>query len=67
MPDIIISDTSCLIVLAKIGELELLKKLYGSIITTEDIAKEFGEELPNWIEVKQINDYFKQRILEMHR
>ncbi len=30
----IISDTSCLILLDKIGELEILNKLFGKIITT---------------------------------
>lgn len=34
----IISDTSCFIILAEIGELELLRKVYGNIITTSDIA-----------------------------
>lgn len=46
MLSVIISDTSCLIILSKIGELELLKKIYGSIVTTEDIATEFGEDIP---------------------
>ena len=40
MPKTIISDTSCFIVLTNIGELELLHKLYGRIITTLDIATE---------------------------
>jgi predicted nucleic acid-binding protein len=42
MPRTIISDTSCLIVLSKINELELLYKVYGQIITTPEIAQEFG-------------------------
>ena len=46
MPKIIISDTSCFIVLTNIGELDLLYKVYGRIITTIDIATEFGETLP---------------------
>ena len=33
MPEIIISDTSCLIILHKIGELDLLHKVYGSVTT----------------------------------
>ncbi len=48
----IISDTSCFIILSKIGELELLHKLYGQIITTLDIAEEFGETLPNWVSIE---------------
>lgn len=61
----IISDTSCLIILSKIGELELLYKLYGQIITTLDIAEEFGEILPNWVTIEKVSDKYRQRILEM--
>ncbi len=43
MPKTIISDTSCFIILTNIGELELLHKVYGEIITTIDIATEYGD------------------------
>lgn len=65
MPKTIISDTSCLIVLSKIGAFELLQKVYGQIITTSDIAKEFGESLPEWVIIKEVVDIFKQKILEL--
>src|ERR1035437_1346548 len=61
----IISDTSCLILLTNIGELDLLHEVYGQIITTIDIANEYGEKLPNWIEIKEVKDKYRQRILEM--
>lgn len=61
----IISDTSCLIVLSKIGEIELLKKVYEHIVTTTDIAAEFGEALPDWINVLLVNDLLRQQLLEM--
>jgi predicted nucleic acid-binding protein len=38
----IIADTSCLILLDNIGELDLLHKLYGTIITTSAVKSEFG-------------------------
>lgn len=47
MPNIKISDTSCLINLKKIGELELLKGIYCKISTTNDIALKYGEALAN--------------------
>jgi predicted nucleic acid-binding protein len=50
----IIVDTSCLIILTKINELDLLKLLYSKIIITEEIAKEFGGILPDWIIVYPI-------------
>ena len=45
----IIADTSCLIILSKIKELPLLKLLYGEVLITDTIAKEFDEPLPDWI------------------
>lgn len=65
MPKTIIADTSCFIILSKIGALELLQKLYGQIITTSDIAEEFGEILPEWVIIKEVEDKFKQKILEL--
>jgi predicted nucleic acid-binding protein len=65
MPKIIISDTSCFIVLTNIGELDLLHKVYGQITTTLDIAAEFGEILPDWVEIKSVNDKYRQKLLEM--
>jgi predicted nucleic acid-binding protein len=61
----IISDTSCFILLTNIGELELLYKVYGQITTTIDIANEFGEKLPNWVEIKDVKDKYRQQLLEM--
>jgi len=65
MPKIIISDTSCLIILNKIGELYLLRQLYNTVTITEDILLEYGEQLPDWIEVQQAKDQFRQQLLEM--
>jgi len=51
MPSVIVSDTSCIILFFKIGELELLKKLFGEIHITETVSKEFDQPLPDWIKV----------------
>jgi predicted nucleic acid-binding protein len=61
----IISDTSCLIILSKIGELDLLNKVYGQIITTPDIVKEYGDTLPKWIVIQDVSDQYRQQILEL--
>ena len=50
----IIVDTSCLIILTKIKELNLLKLLYSKVIITNEIANEFGSELPDWVTVYPI-------------
>ena len=61
----IISDTSCFILLTNIGELDLLHKVYGQIITTIDIAIEYGETLPEWVEIKKVADINTQKLLEL--
>ena len=61
----IISDTSSFIILTNIGELELLHKVYGQIVTTLDIATEYGEMLPEWVEIATVKDKYRQQLLEM--
>lgn len=64
MPRVIISDTSCFIVLTNIGELELLRQVYGHVITTPDIVAEYGDPLPDWVEIAAVQDQYRQMILE---
>jgi predicted nucleic acid-binding protein len=65
MPKTIISDTSCFIILSKIRELELLQQLFGNIVTTPQIAAEFGETLPDWVEIISVQDKHKQQLFEL--
>jgi len=60
----IISDTSCLILLDKIGELSILNKLFGNITTTSEVAEEYGQPLPPWFEIKKPSDKNYQAIIE---
>ena len=64
MQKVIISDTSCLILLDKIGEVNLLNKLFGQIIITQDIAREFKKELPDWFTIVEPTNKTYQKILE---
>lgn len=64
MPKIVISDTSTLILFHKIDEFNLLKKVYGELITTPEIAGEFGETLPDWIKIQPVTDKKYQSFLE---
>ncbi len=56
MHKIVISDTSTLILFHKIESLDLLQKVYGELITTPEIAEEFGEKLPVWIKLQSVSD-----------
>lgn len=64
MQKVIISDTSCLILLDKIGELELLNKLFGQILITIEISNEFKKELPDWFSIAESTNKTYQKILE---
>lgn len=64
MPKVVIADSSCLIILSKIGELHLLHLLYEFIYITPEIEREFGESLPEWIIVEDVKDKQFQKYLE---
>ena len=64
MQRIIISDTSCLIILDKIGETGILKKLYEQISITSTIAQEFGQALPDWISIQDATNKTYENLLQ---
>ena len=39
--------------------------LYKTIVTTTEIAQEFGENLPDWVEIIPVSDKTKQELLEI--
>lgn len=61
----IISDTSCFIILTNINELDILHKVYQKILTTQEIAIEYEEALPEWVEIVTVKDKYRQQLLEM--
>jgi predicted nucleic acid-binding protein len=65
MSDLVIADTSCLIVLQKINRLTILKELFNSISITPDIYLEFGQEIPEWIVIREIKDKKKKQLLQL--
>ena len=58
-------DGLCNITLTNIGELDIIQKLYNKITTTIEIATEFGEPLPEWVEILSVKSKDTQRLLEM--
>lgn len=64
MQEIVVSDTSCLILLHKIGRISLLESLFKSVTVTATIAKEFGKSLPDFIIIENPKDVNYQKILE---
>lgn len=64
MHGIIVSDTSCLILLDKIGKLDILQLLFKKVTITSIIAKEFGNKLPDFIDIEDPKESDFQRIFE---
>jgi predicted nucleic acid-binding protein len=60
----VIADASCFIILFKIGELGLLRKIFGEVYTTVEIAEEFGFPLPSWINLRSVTNKNYQQVLE---
>lgn len=52
MPETIIADASSFIILSNIGELEILKETYGTVVSTSVVLSEFGEPVPEWVFVR---------------
>jgi predicted nucleic acid-binding protein len=65
MSKVIISDTSCLIALDRINQLDILNKLFSTVVTTPEVAAEFGRNLPIWIEIIPVTNQQKKRELEL--
>jgi predicted nucleic acid-binding protein len=65
--NVIISDTSCLIGLTNIKQLDLLEKLYNHVTITPEVLKEytekFKEKLPDWIDIKEAKNKEKVKKL----
>lgn len=63
--EIVIADASCFILLDKIGELQLLKSIFKTVVTTSIVAKEFGTELPTWIQIRNVTNVSFQSTLDI--
>ncbi|GAA4401929.1 hypothetical protein GCM10023187_16590 [Nibrella viscosa] len=57
---LVISDTSSLILLDKIKEIDLLSRCFDRVLTTPVVVREYGFPLPDWITVQAPTDLLKQ-------
>ncbi|SRR5258707_3723872 len=62
---VVIADTSCFILLDKIGKLSLLQDVFGTVATTKEVASEFIKPLPYWVSIKSPNNVKFVQLLEM--
>ena len=52
----VIANSSCLIALVNIQMLSILKDLYGRIYITREVFEEFGKDIQDWIEIREVKD-----------
>ena len=64
MSEVVIADTSCLILLDKIGHLELLRSLFSEVVVTPEVVEEYGNPLPSFIKSKTITEGVSNPILD---
>jgi predicted nucleic acid-binding protein len=57
---VVITDTTCFIILDKIGVLYLLGQVFSTVITTPEIALEFGLPLPGWVTVITASPHLRE-------
>jgi len=62
---VVIADTTCFILLEKIGEINLLRSVFGNIVTSSIIAAEYGSPLPQWIQIIDAQDKHLQDTLQI--
>lgn len=55
MSECIVSDSTCLIALERIGSVEILPALFGSILIPPVVQREFGISIP-WLMVTELTD-----------
>jgi len=65
MPKIIISVTSCFILLSTIDQLNLFFELYGEVYTTPEVVQEFGTSLPFWVISISPSNQVQKEILKL--
>lgn len=53
---VIVTDSSCFIILQKINALFILKELFQFVLTTPEVQIEFGYPLPGWVIVESVTD-----------
>lgn len=53
---VVITDASCFILFDKIDAFSVLKELYKEVITTPEIAAEYGKRLPVWVDVRAVQN-----------
>ena len=60
-----VSNTSCLIGLESIGRLDLLERLYQTLVIPSAVASEWGIVLPPWMAVQAVQNHMLMQALRI--
>lgn len=61
-----VSNTSCLIALESIGQLDLLERLYRKVLIPTAVVAEWGSPYPPWMTVQVVQNQSLVQALRMH-
>ncbi len=64
MSESVVSDSTCLIGLERVGELDILPALFDSVMIPPEVGREFGGEFA-WLKVKNLTNNLLAVALEM--
>ncbi len=66
MYKLVIPDTSCLIALHSLKLLDLLQRFYSEASVPPGVNQEYGEELPTWMKLKEVENKLLVSSLKRH-
>ena len=64
MSERIVADSTCLIALERIDQIEILPALFESVLIPPAVAQEFGISLP-WLKIERLSDQMLVAVLKM--
>jgi predicted nucleic acid-binding protein len=64
MPEIVIPDASCLILMHKIGKVDILCDLYEQVTITHEISKEYRMPLPQWMRIDSVDHLAHLKLIQ---
>src|SRR5438552_1084224 len=60
-----VSNTSCLIALSSVAQLDLLERLYKQVVIPQAVADEWGLPMPAWLTVHKVANQALAQALHM--
>lgn len=62
---VVIADSSCLVLFTNIGRLDILEQMFSKVWVTTAVADEYGLPLPEWVSIHDPIDIERERSLSL--